>query len=282
MAELSRPSSSSSTEEHGSGSVSSTTNPIRRAGAPAPCRAARRRLARVADGPLARLIDRVRDWRADARFGVVVLVVVAVVAGVVWYRIGIGGAERGRVGRRRAAVTTTVSTTTLDDPTPSTRAEGHRRRAIAVHVAGAVTHPGVVELGAGARVIDAVEAVGGAQADGDLDRLNLAAKLTDGERVYVAKVGAGRSGRGRRRRRGDAAAGDGTGTGGGAGARSTSTPRRRRSSRSCRASGPRTRSRSSPNGSAAAGSRRSTSSAASAASATSASPSSRRSSPCDV
>ena len=26
-------------------------------------------------------------------------------------------------------------------------------------------------------------------ADGDLDRLNLAAKVTDGERVYVAKVG---------------------------------------------------------------------------------------------
>ncbi len=60
---------------------------------------------------------------------------------------------------------------------------------IAVHVAGAVQHPGVVELRTGARVIDAVEAVGGALADGDLDRLNLAAKVTDGQRVYVAKVG---------------------------------------------------------------------------------------------
>ena len=60
---------------------------------------------------------------------------------------------------------------------------------IAVHVAGAVNHPGVVQLRAGARVIDAVEAVGGALADGDLDRLNLAAKVSDGQRVYVAKVG---------------------------------------------------------------------------------------------
>ena len=58
-----------------------------------------------------------------------------------------------------------------------------------VHVAGAVTHPGVVELRSGARVIDAVEAVGGALADGDLDRLNLAAKVADGQRVFVAKVG---------------------------------------------------------------------------------------------
>ena len=58
-----------------------------------------------------------------------------------------------------------------------------------VHVAGAVTRPGVVELSAGSRVIDAVEAVGGAHADADLDRLNLAAKLADGQRVFVPKVG---------------------------------------------------------------------------------------------
>jgi len=38
-------------------------------------------------------------------------------------------------------------------------------------------------------VIDAVEAVGGAVQGGDLDRLNLAAKVVDGERIYVARVG---------------------------------------------------------------------------------------------
>jgi competence protein ComEA len=145
------------------------------------------RLARAADGPLVRLTDRLRDWRADARFGVVMLVLVAVVAGVVWYRIGVGGASAGESAAPRA-VTTTVSTTTLAGPTPSTAAKGASAR-IAVHVAGAVTHPGVIELHAGARVIDAVQAVGGALADGDLDRLNLAAKVTDGQRVYVAKVG---------------------------------------------------------------------------------------------
>src|SRR5205823_8514862 len=93
-----------------------------------------------------------------------------------------------------AAVTTTAPSTTLSDPTPSNAAAGPgggkgATGKIAVHVAGAVNHPGVVELAAGSRVIDAVEAVGGALADGDLDRLNLAAKVTDGERVYVAKTG---------------------------------------------------------------------------------------------
>ncbi len=58
-----------------------------------------------------------------------------------------------------------------------------------VHVAGAVTTPGVVELAKGARVIDALEAAGGGVAGADLDRLNLAAKLVDGQRVLVQKVG---------------------------------------------------------------------------------------------
>ncbi|MDQ1429684.1 MAG: competence protein ComEA [Actinomycetota bacterium] len=148
------------------------------------------RLAQVPDGPLTRLLDRVRDWRTDARLGVVVLMVIAVVAGVVWYRIGVGGASAGEsAGTAHAATTTGAGVTApAGGPTTSTTGPGASAK-IAVHVAGAVTHPGVVELRAGARVIDAVEAVGGALTDGDVDRLNLAAKLVDGQRIYVAKVG---------------------------------------------------------------------------------------------
>jgi competence protein ComEA len=58
-----------------------------------------------------------------------------------------------------------------------------------VHVAGAVTRPGVYELDGDARVIDAVESAGGGVPEADLDRLNLAEKLVDGERVLVQKVG---------------------------------------------------------------------------------------------
>ena len=134
-----------------------------------------------------RLGDRLADWRHDARFGIVVLIGVALVAGVIWYRVGIGGASAGESSEAPAAVSTTTPSTTLADST-ATGSKG-RASTIAVHVAGAVNHPGVVELRTGARVIDAVEAVGGALADGDLDRLNLAAKVSDGQRVYVAKVG---------------------------------------------------------------------------------------------
>jgi competence protein ComEA len=151
-----------------------------------------RRRLHAAESPFARLTERLRDrladWRHDARFGVVVLIGVALVAGVIWYRIGIGGASAGESGGAPTAVSTTMATTTLADATATTAGKG-ASATIAVHVAGAVQHPGVVELRTGARVIDAVEAVGGALGDGDLDRLNLAAKVTDGQRVYVAKVG---------------------------------------------------------------------------------------------
>ncbi len=145
------------------------------------------------DGLLGRVTERIRDWRGDPRVGVVALVLVAVVAGVVWYRIGIGGGADSSGAAPSAATHTARSTTTATTSAPGASGSAKPTTAtsakIVVHVAGAVTHAGVVELGANARVIDAIEAVGGAQADGDLDRLNLAAKLVDGERVYVAKVG---------------------------------------------------------------------------------------------
>lgn len=58
-----------------------------------------------------------------------------------------------------------------------------------VHVAGAVVRPGVHTVGAGARVADAVAAAGGPAPDADLDRINLAAKVADGERIYVPRQG---------------------------------------------------------------------------------------------
>jgi competence protein ComEA len=72
-------------------------------------------------------------------------------------------------------------------PTPSSTEHGG---ALTVHVAGAVNRPGVVRIRAGARVVDAIDAAGGGLPDADLDRLNLAAKLVDGQRVAVARVGA--------------------------------------------------------------------------------------------
>lgn len=60
---------------------------------------------------------------------------------------------------------------------------------IAVHVAGAVVSPGVVELPGDSRVVDAVAAAGGLRSDADPDRLNLASVLADGVRIVVPVKG---------------------------------------------------------------------------------------------
>ena len=59
---------------------------------------------------------------------------------------------------------------------------------IVVDVAGAVSCPGVVTLDAGSRVNDAVEKAGGLAADADTRGVNLAAKLADGDKVYIPEA----------------------------------------------------------------------------------------------
>jgi competence protein ComEA len=62
---------------------------------------------------------------------------------------------------------------------------------VVVDVAGAVRHPGVYRLPAGARVTDAVERAGGAGAGAELEAINLAARLSDGQQVLVPRGRAG-------------------------------------------------------------------------------------------
>jgi len=65
-------------------------------------------------------------------------------------------------------------------PGPSASTEGP-----VVHVLGAVAHPGLVRLRAGARVQDALRAAGGLRRDAAPDELNLAQPLADGVQVVV-------------------------------------------------------------------------------------------------
>jgi competence protein ComEA len=58
-----------------------------------------------------------------------------------------------------------------------------------VHVVGAVNAPGVYHLESGARADDALRAAGGANANADLRRVNLAAAVHDGAQLYIPRVG---------------------------------------------------------------------------------------------
>lgn len=60
---------------------------------------------------------------------------------------------------------------------------------IVVDVAGAVMSPGVYKLARESRVDDAIKAAGGLDDAADRARINLAAKVVDGQKVYVFAVG---------------------------------------------------------------------------------------------
>ena len=60
---------------------------------------------------------------------------------------------------------------------------------VIVYVSGAVATPGVLTLPASSRVTDAITAAGGALEDADLDTINLARPLTDGEHIRISRIG---------------------------------------------------------------------------------------------
>jgi competence protein ComEA len=59
---------------------------------------------------------------------------------------------------------------------------------VVVDVTGAVSQPGVYRLPAGSRVTDAVERAGGPSSRAELEGINLAARLADGQQVVVPEI----------------------------------------------------------------------------------------------
>jgi len=125
----------------------------------------------------AAFLEQLRDRWADPRVRIGVLLAVAAVAGLAWYQAGRSEAS----ALARPAATRRVAPRA---PTTSTRPP------VLVHVAGAVVRPGLVRVVTGARVADAITAAGGPVPEADLDRLNLAAKVADGQRILVVTRGA--------------------------------------------------------------------------------------------
>jgi competence protein ComEA len=125
---------------------------------------------------MSELVARLRD--EHPRGAAVVLALAAVAAGFVWYRAGLssrGADVAGALPPPVEAAASPSSTTTTG--------------VVVVHVAGAVLRPGLYRLPTGSRVADALEMAGGPRPRADLDRLNLAARLIDGQRVAVARRG---------------------------------------------------------------------------------------------
>lgn len=96
----------------------------------------------------------------------------------------IGGSKKGRLTVEDAPGT--IASAPADE---SPGAPDSLSQPIEVHVAGAVKHSGLYTLPAGSRVADAIHASGGPAAKADVDAVNLAERLSDGEKVYIPRHG---------------------------------------------------------------------------------------------
>ena len=137
--------------------------------------------------------DRLREW-VDW-FGPVRLVTSAVAVAVVcagaWFlvRSPPPPSESALPIATASAGAATPPEVTLPIPVTTSGPPVTTASVIVVHVAGSVQQPGVYELDVGERVDDAVARAGGATVEADLSRINLAAPLADGARVYVPAEG---------------------------------------------------------------------------------------------
>jgi competence protein ComEA len=120
------------------------------------------------------------------RYAVLTLVV-ALGAGLLWL-----GVVRLQAEKRAAAAADEGHATPASAAAPASATAlptiEKPRAEVLVHVAGAVQSAGVFTLEAGARVADAVAAAGGALPGAMPDALNLAARVNDGDRIYVPTV----------------------------------------------------------------------------------------------
>ena len=71
------------------------------------------------------------------------------------------------------------------DRTELSDASSEEAKTLVVHICGAVSAPGVYELPAGSRIIDAVEAGGGFLPEADEACCNLAEEIVDGCQIYI-------------------------------------------------------------------------------------------------
>jgi competence protein ComEA len=78
-----------------------------------------------------------------------------------------------------------ASRTSSAEPSAAAASPSGTVSMVVVHVLGAVRKPGLVSLGAGSRVQDALDAAGGLTRKADPGELNLAQPVTDGQQILV-------------------------------------------------------------------------------------------------
>jgi competence protein ComEA len=109
---------------------------------------------------------------------------------VVLLAVLLGGAGLWYVRSLPKPVQVRADPAPADVPAPGPGSPSPSPNVVLVDVAGWVRRPGVYQFPEGARIVDAIEAAGGARPGAALELLNLAAPLADGTQVLVVRAGA--------------------------------------------------------------------------------------------
>ena len=59
---------------------------------------------------------------------------------------------------------------------------------IKIHISGEVNYNGILELEEGSRIDDAIKQAGGATQNADINKINLAYELSDGQKIYIPNI----------------------------------------------------------------------------------------------
>lgn len=123
------------------------------------------------------------------RIKLVVVTCFFLICGIVYLGIHIKNRQMREVVQEkqenRSDLETEMQTVSTPEPEKEGSGEEPLEKLLYVHVCGAVKEEGVFALPAGSRLIDGIKAAGGFCDGADTSYHNLAASLTDGQKVYV-------------------------------------------------------------------------------------------------
>ena len=80
----------------------------------------------------------------------------------------------------------TLDLISIEENTENTETvEEEKDYKIVIHITGEVNNEGIIEIKEGGRISDAIEEAGGLTKEADLERVNLAYELEDGQKIYI-------------------------------------------------------------------------------------------------
>ncbi len=97
--------------------------------------------------------------------------------------------QKGAAENPAASMDDTGKTPTAISSVEGAEVNRNDDKMIVVHMIGAVARPGVYHLPEGSRIYQLLEEAGGALEDGELELINLAQPLVDGQQVFLPRHG---------------------------------------------------------------------------------------------